>query len=249
MQKKKLFVQYLTKEQERIIEDLRKELRKNSNEQIRISGEKFFKEGVKLYGIRNAVVHRISGEKYKPLPDKSKEVIYGYCEELWKSGFIEESLVACNWSYSVRKQFTAEDSDLFGKWINDYVTNWASCDTFCNHTVGVLVEKFPEILEDIKKWTLSGNRWMRRGSAVSLIVPARKGKFLTDIFSIAESLLTDKDDMVQKGYGWMLKAASETHQKEVYEFVMRNRDNMPRTAFRYALEKMPPELRAEAMKK
>lgn len=60
-------------------------------------------------------------------------------------------------------------------------------------------------------------------------------------------MLLDKDDLVQKGYGWMLKAASEAHQKEVFGYVMKNKGNMPRTALRYAIEKMPKELRAKAM--
>jgi 3-methyladenine DNA glycosylase AlkD len=55
--------------------------------------------------------------------------------------------------------------------------------------------------------------------------------------------------MVQKGYGWMLKAASEAHQMEVFDFVMNNRKIMPRTSLRYAIEKMPPDLRLKAMEK
>jgi 3-methyladenine DNA glycosylase AlkD len=232
-----------------ILEDLRTDLRAKADEAVRISGEGFFKEGVKLYGIRNALVHTMSKEFYKKLPDKSKPVIFALCKELWMSGYNEEAFVACNWSYAVRKQFTPEDMATFEKWVDKYVTNWATCDTFCNHTVGELVEKFPECLTVLKKWALSPNRWMKRGSAVSLIIPARKGKFLTDIFEIAGILLTDSDDMVQKGYGWMLKAASESYQKEVYDFVTGNSKLMPRTAFRYAIEKMPAELRAKAMMK
>jgi len=84
---------------------------------------------------------------------------------------------------------------------------------------------------------------------VTLIIPARHGKFLTDIFKIADALLVDKDDLVQKGYGWMLKAASEAHQKDVFDFVMKNKSNMPRTALRYAIEKMPAEFKRQAMEK
>ena len=54
---------------------------------------------------------------------------------------------------------------------------------------------------------------------------------------------------MQKGYGWMLKAASQSYQKAVFDYVMRNRCNMPRTALRYAIEKMPAEMRQEAMAK
>ncbi len=90
---------------------------------------------------------------------------------------------------------------------------------------------------------------MLRGAAVSLIIPAKEGKFLKDIFELAGILLRDNDDMVQKGYGWMLKEASRLHQTEVFEYVMMHKDKMPRTALRYAIEKMPPEFKKKAMKK
>ena len=71
--------------------------------------------------------------------------------------------------------------------------------------------------------------------------------FLGDIFEIADLLLLDQDHMVQKGYGWMLKVASQAHEKEVFEFVLSKKAVMPRTALRYAIEKMPPHLRTQAM--
>jgi 3-methyladenine DNA glycosylase AlkD len=108
---------------------------------------------------------------------------------------------------------------------------------------------YPEKIKDLRIMAGSGNRWVKRASAVSLIIPARKGMFLTEIFGIAETLLTDTDDMVRKGYGWMLKAASQAHQKEVFEFVMKNRLVMPRTSLRYAIEKMPLDLKKAAMAK
>ena len=90
---------------------------------------------------------------------------------------------------------------------------------------------------------------MRRAAAVSLIVPAKHGKFLDNVIEIADRLLTDNDDMVQKGYGWLLKEASRKHRDKVFAYVMRNRKQMPRTALRYAIELMPKEMKAEAMKK
>ena len=101
----------------------------------------------------------------------------------------------------------------------------------------------------MKTWAKSDNRWVKRASAVTLIIPARQGKFLQDIFEIADILLLDRDDLVQKGYGWMLKATSEAHQNEVFEYVMKNKARMPRTALRYAIEKMPEDLKMKAMAK
>ena len=47
----------------------------------------------------------------------------------------------------------------------------------------------------------------------------------------------------------MLKATSESHLSEVFDYVIRNKAVMPRTALRYAIEKMPPDLKARAMAK
>jgi 3-methyladenine DNA glycosylase AlkD len=131
--------------------------------------------------------------------------------------------------------------------------------------VGEFVTMYPGYVAELKKWAGSANRWVRRAAAVTLIIPARRGLFLDDIMEIADILLLDRDDLVQKGYGWMLKAASlgeptaaakrhdpdlkRAHMEAVFNYVMKHRAVMPRTALRYAIEKMPPELRARAMEK
>lgn len=232
-----------------IIENLRKELRELSDEKTRISGERFFKEEVKLYGIKSAQVTQTGKKHFSLLPEKSKEFVFGLCEELWRSGMMEETWIACNWSYNVRRFFEPEDIPIFERWIIKYVSNWASCDTFCNHTVGSAVEMYPSEISRLIRWTGHPSRWMRRAAAVSLIVPARKGLFLNEIFVIADKLLTDTDDMVRKGYGWMLKSASNANQKEVFDYVMKNKKVMSRTSLRYAIEKMPAKLKNEAMAK
>jgi len=232
-----------------IIEKIRFDLRSNADEKTKRSGERFFREEVRLYGVKAAVTHKISKDIYKSIPETDKRKIFILCEELWKSGTMEESIIACLWSYYLNKQYEPGDFKVFQRWINTYVTNWATCDTLCNHSVGTLIEMYPDLLSGLKDWALSANRWVKRASAVSLIIPARKGKFLSDIFEIADILHSDKDDMVQKGYGWMLKAASEAYQREVFEYVLSKKATMPRTALRYAIEKMPAELKIIAMAK
>ena len=232
-----------------ILRKVRQELKEASDEKTRESGMRFFKEEVNLYGVRSAGVRQIAKDNFNLIKGRTKSEIFGLCEALWQSGQMEETFIACEWSHKLTKKYVSEDFLLFEKWVHKYVNNWASCDTLCNHTVGDCVQMYPDHLSDLKKWALSDNRWARRASAVSMIVPARHGKFLSDIFEIAGILLRDKDDMVQKGYGWMLKEASKPYQKEVFEFVMKNKAVMPRTALRYAIEKMPPGLKLRAMER
>ena len=215
------------------------------------SSARYFKKGeaAKVHGVKAVEVYKIAKASLQQVKDFPKETIFELCEEFWKSGYFEEAVVACAWSESQHKKYEPADFTIFERWLNNYVTNWADCDTLCNHTIGLFLMKYPDHVANLKTWATSPNRWVRRGSAVSLIIPARKGLFLNDIFEIADILLFDKDDLVQKGYGWLLKAASEVSKIEVFHYVMNNKGIMPRTALRYAIEKMPADLKAEAMKK
>jgi 3-methyladenine DNA glycosylase AlkD len=232
-----------------LINKVRRELLAVSDKKTMETGLRFFKEKVNLYGVKAHDVRAIAKDNFALLIHSNKSDIFSLCEALWQSSYIEESLIACEWSHKIRKQYTPEDFLIFERWVARYVNNWASCDTLCNHTIGDFVQMYPDYLSELKRWALDENSWVRRASAVTLIVAARKGKYLYDIFEIAEILLRDGDDMVQKGYGWMLKSACKFHQQEVFEFVMRNKEVMPRTALRYAIEKMPPSLRTKAMER
>jgi len=232
-----------------ILSDLRKELNSNIDSHTKETAQHFFKEKVKVYGIKTSIVTKISKKYFDLIKDKSKSEIFNLCEELFQSGYMEESFIACNWAYAIHEQFEEKDLPTFETWISKYINNWASCDTLCNHTLGAFIDKFPKYVGNLKKWAKSENIWMRRASAVTLIIPAKKGKFLKDSFEIADLLLTDKEDLVQKGYGWLLKEESRLHQKEVFDYVNKNKKTMPRTALRYAIEKMPKDLKSKAMEK
>ncbi len=234
---------------EKIIEKIRQELKENFDKKTKDSQRHYFKEEIKSIGVKTVVVERIEKENFAAVKNLPKIEIFKLCELFWQSGYIEESFIACNWAYKMHEQFIPDDFKIFENWINRYVSNWASCDTLCNHTVGEFLMRYPDYISKLKKMAHSDNRWMRRASAVSLIIPARKGMFLKDILEIADILLMDKDDLVQKGYGWMLKVASQTYQEDVFNYIMSKKAVMPRTALRYAIEKMPEELRKEAMKK
>lgn len=214
---------------------------------VRESGLRFFKEPVSLYGVKGDAVKRLAKRHFKEIQTFGKASILALCEELWESGFLEETGIACEWSYALNGEFEPSDFEVFDRWVRQYVSNWAACDTLCNHTVGTFIERFPSYQNQLLRWASTDSRWVRRASAVSLIIPARKGLFTETIFAIADLLLVDADPMVQKGYGWMLKASSEFDPERVFAYVMQHRNTMPRTALRYAIEKLTIEKRRAAM--
>lgn len=284
----------MQKAMQKIILEIKKELRKNIDEKYKKGAQNFFKEEVKIIGVRIPVVRKISAKHFtswsrQNLPSDSaedsyvKKEIFNLCEKLLKAGSNEEVTIAFDWAFRLKKQFEKSDFNVFEKWLKKYVSNWASCDDFCGHAFGELFFQFPELFNQTKKWAKSKNRWLRRASAVILIYPVRKilhnlpqdkicnfsenrvsrstrtfsngvysirrKNVLKNIFKIADILLVDIDDMVQKGYGWMLKEASNIYPNEVFKYVMKNKKKMPRTALRYAIEKMPKEWRQKAIER
>jgi 3-methyladenine DNA glycosylase AlkD len=232
-----------------VLAALRGELKRNIDETTRDSAQRFFKEEVKFYGVKTANVRGIAKKYFRDIKDKEKVEIFSLCENLLQSDYSEEAFIASEWAYLLRKYYEPSDFQVFEKWVREYVNNWAKCDTLCNHTIGSFIEQYPEYIKNLKDWARSENRWLRRASAVTLILPARKGMFLDDVMEISDIMLKDKDDLVQKGYGWMLKEASKSHQQEVFDYIMTKKAVMPRTALRYAVEKMPEEMRKKAMEK
>lgn len=232
-----------------IIKRLRHELVECSDSVTQKSFQKFFREKVNFYGVKTGIVGKIAQKYWKEIKEWDKPEIFRLCEQLYASGICEEAFVVSHWIPNLAPQYTKDDFPVFRSWIEKYISNWAECDGFCNHSMGDFIEKYPEYINELKKWTKSNNRWLKRAAAVTLIIPAKRGKYLTEVFNISDRLMDEEDDMVQKGYGWLLKEASRLHQKEVFEYVMENRKKMPRTALRYAIELMPQNLRKKAMER
>jgi 3-methyladenine DNA glycosylase AlkD len=196
-----------------------------------------------------SVVRRISSQRFREVKLVGKERLFDLCEDLLESRNWPERAIAFDWAFRFRKQYRAADFATFERWLNAYVDGWGSCDNFCTHAFGSLILQYPALIPNVMKWTELDNRWFRRAAAVVMIYSARRGEHLDAAFQIADRLLIDGDDMVQKGYGWMLKEVSKRAPTRVFDYVMAHKDVMPRTSLRYAIEKLDSDLRKQAMEK
>ncbi len=235
------------------VKNIQKELKENIDIDYRNNFFNFFKayerEKLKFYGVRSQDVKNTTKKYFNEIKELSKKEIFDICEDLLQLRNSEEKTIAFDFALRLKNKYEKSDFKIFENWIEKYVSNWGSCDDLCTHALGEFIYRFPEFLSQTRKWARSRNKWFRRASAVVLIFSLRRGKYLQEAFDRAKILLKDDEDLAQKGYGWMLKEASKTHQKEIFDFVMKNKKLMPRTALRYAIEKMPEKMKKEAMKK
>lgn len=116
---------------------------------------------------------------------------------------------------------------------HDRINNWDLCDLGCLYMTGsYLYDKPHEILY---KLASSKNIWERRTAILSTCYFIRQGE-TTDTFKIAEILVNDKEDLVHKATGWMLRFAGTKDRKRLLLYLEKYAATMPRTLLRYSIE-------------
>lgn len=124
---------------------------------------------------------------------------------------------------------------------HDRINNWDLVDVCCIHVIGgYLFDKPRQVLYKLAR---SKSMWERRTSIVSTAYFIRKGE-LDDTYKIAELLLGDKEDLVHKATGWMLRFAGDKDRPRLLKFLDKHAATMPRVALRYSIEKLDKKQRA-----
>lgn len=135
----------------------------------------------------------------------------------------------------------AESVNLYLELI-DRGNNWDLVDLVAPKILGDRIARFPEetpILFDLAK---SGNLWRERVSIVSTWTVIRSGRF--DItLTLADYFLTHPHHLMHKAVGWMLREVGKRHEPLLLRYLDENAPKMPRTALRYAIERLSPTLR------
>jgi 3-methyladenine DNA glycosylase AlkD len=127
----------------------------------------------------------------------------------------------------------------------DYVNNWDLVDASAVHIVGPYLQDKPrDVLFELAR---SASVWERRIAVLATFHYIKQGDCSTAL-QIAESLLSDKHDLIHKAVGWMLREAGKRcGPARLTAFLDRHAATMPRTALRYALERFDPETRQRYM--
>jgi 3-methyladenine DNA glycosylase AlkD len=233
-----------------VIKELHKEVKAVDRPANRIDYQRWFKEKLEHpVGLKTPVLRKVSRKVFRTAVRKhGKDEILDICDDLLASRWQYSRFFAFDWAIRVAKQYEKRDFTRLERWLKRYVDNWGSCDHLCG-ALGMVLAMFPELSPRRMKWASSKSMWLRRASAVALIEPVKKGLLLEDVFVTAEKLLMDGEDLVQKGYGWMLKVTGDYFFADAHRFIMKHKDVMPRTALRYAIEKWPETKRRQAMKR
>eukprot|EP01039_Chlorochromonas_danica_P006178 gene6178-6813_t len=177
-----------------------------------------------------------------PLPLPLSEV-----EALLESPYNEERCLALIFLVDFFQQLPGRQEEIFNFYCQHRhrVNNWNLVDISCYHIIGIyLMDKPRDLLLD---WARSPSLWDRRIAIVSTWSFIRQDD-LTTTWQIADMLLEDKEDLIHKAVGWMLREAGKRDKKALTTFLAERAHRMPRVMLRYALEKFPPTERKRYLK-
>ena len=118
-----------------------------------------------------------------------------------------------------------------------HVNNWDLVDVSAP-IIGDFLISDPKHLELLEKLSRSKNLWQRRTAMIFTFAFLRKG-ITEPTVVIAENLLDDDHDLIHKAVGWMLREMGKRDPYLLKSFLKENAPQMPRTALRYSIEKLP----------
>ena len=126
-----------------------------------------------------------------------------------------------------------------------YINNWDLVDLSAQHIVGeFLMDKSRKPLYGLAK---SGSLWERRIAVLATFHFIKQNEF-SETLKISKMLLKDKEDLIHKAVGWMLREIGKRHMKTEEGFLKEHYKKMPRTMLRYAIEKFPETKRQRYLK-
>jgi len=229
------------------LEDARRQLRKYADKEKARVLLRFFKTGPGEYaqgdiflGVMVPFTRKVVKE-FQDLP--LSDVI-----KLLRSKIHEERLLAL---FILVQQFNKADTRVKEKIYKAYlantkfINNWDLVDLSAPQIVGgFLKDKDRKVLYKLAKSPLL---WERRIAILATFAFIRSGDF-DDTFSITRLLLCDKEDLIHKACGWMLREAGKRDAAAEEQFLRKNCKIMPRTMLRYAIEKFPQAKRKSFLK-
>lgn len=207
----------------------------------------FFKDEIKSHGWYTADLRRAAIRvRREVIRDHGLDFLVEVADQLFSGFVLEEKIGAVFLLEKLDGEFGDLEFELFESWL-DRIGSWADHDALVHGLIAPMVAAKPARTKKVFRWSKSPNRWHRRAACVALIRAARRQMLFPEIKKLSDSLLADKDDMVQKGLGWLLREAAKYDSKRAVPYLMKIRRRSPRLVLRTACETLPSSARKQIL--
>lgn len=211
--------------------------------------QRFFKTGPGQYGEKDVFLG-LTVPQSRDLAKRFGEAPLPVVFILLESKYHEERLIAL---FILTKWYNQSESSQKNQIVAGYlkriklcVNNWDLVDSSAHLILGRHLYDNQLSTAQLERLAKSKNLWERRVGIIATLYFIRQGQ-VAPTFKISQMLLKDKEDLIHKAVGWMLREAGKKSVKELDQFLYKHAAVMPRTMLRYAIEKHTPQQRAKFM--
>ena len=229
------------------VANIKYEIRKLANKKTAKLSQRFFKTGKGQYG-EGDIFLGIRVPVLRKIAKKFRRISLAEVSKLLESKFHEERLLSILMLVNLFKSGDEDDQELIYELYLDktkFINNWDIVDISAGNIVGAFL--FEKDKAPLYRLVFSENLWERRIAIVATFYFIRNDEF-DDTLKIAEILFTDKEDLIHKAVGWMLREVGKRVIEIEEEFLEEHYLKMPRTMLRYAIERFPETRRKMYLK-
>jgi 3-methyladenine DNA glycosylase AlkD len=230
-----------------IAAQIRRALKQGGSAEHAQGVQRFFPEEIKSRGWYTADLRRAAVRFRRQIQkENGLDFLVEVADQLFRGSVLEEKIAAIFLLEKLDAQFGDREFKLFESWLGR-IRNWADHDALVPYCIAPMVARKPARLKTVLRWAKSADRWHRRAACVALIRGAREKMFFREIIKLADLLLADEDDMVQKGLGWLLRETAKYDAKRTVAYLMKIRGRASRLVLRTACETLPAPVRQQVL--
>lgn len=203
---------------------------------------------MKYYGIKTPQLRSLFQTFYgSRMASQATHVQIYAAYRLMEGAYMEEKSAAVMLLVKNLKHLSDGHVEELGKLVDGHVHEWATCDSLSSKVVNLMIKRNNKVASAVAAWKDSRSIWRLRCCCVSFVKVARFAKHNAMIFDICSTCVRHQERFVQLGVGWLLRELSLAAQPSVISFIKQNYESFTREGLRYAIEKMPKELRTELL--
>jgi 3-methyladenine DNA glycosylase AlkD len=207
----------------------------------------FFKDEIKSHGWYTADLRRAAVRFRREVrKEHGLDFLIEVADRLFSGPVLEEKIAAVFLLEKLDGEFGDAEFKLFETWL-DRISSWSDHDALVHDLIAPMIASRPARAKTVFRWAKSPSRWHRRAACVALIRGSRAKIFLPEIIKLSDFLLSDEDDMVQKGLGWLLRETAKFDANRTVPYLMKIRGRAPRLVLRTACETLPPAVRKRVL--
>jgi 3-methyladenine DNA glycosylase AlkD len=134
------------------------------------------------------------------------------------------------------------------RWLEHACGNWGLVDsTLAPSILAPLLDRHPDLIPEVVTWTESPSQWVRRGVTVAFVPLVGQKRHVPTAYTIASRLFDEKEDLVRKAVGWLLRETGKSDIERLKRFLLKHGPKIPRTSLRYAIERFPQDERKKLL--